>query len=848
MSDQTRPEDLPNDAPRPPEELAALKRIWATPRGWALPSAVNNTVIGLFYIGAAFLFFCLAGVLALVMRAQLAVPGNDLVSQELYNQIFTVHGTTMMFLFAVPAVEALGVLFLPQMLAARDLPFPRLSAFAIWAYVIGGLVFFSTVFYGLAPDGGWFMYPPLTLTAFSPGDNADFWLLGIGFIEISAIAGAIEIIVGVLKTRPPGMTLAKMPIFAWAMLVFAGMIVFAFPAVILATMLLEVERAFGWPFFTAAAGGDPLLWQHLFWFFGHPEVYIIFLPAAGLVSMIVSTAARGPLIGHNLIVVALIATGFFSFGLWVHHMFTTGLPALSTSFFAAASMAVAVPSGIQIFSWIATIASSKKRFRLTTPSLFVLGAMFIFVMGGLTGVMVAMVPFDWQAHDTYFVVAHFHYVLIGGMVFPLFAAFYYWAPMVSKKLLSERLGRWAFGLMFTGFHIAFLPMHLTGLRGMPRRVWTYPADLGWDVLNLISTIGAFTIAAGVAVFIADLIRNFRVGEGGAENPWDAGTLEFLPQDTYSARSIPRVTSREPLWDQPTLAEEVREGRHYLPYLATGGRETLVTSPITAEPQYVARMPGAGWTHVLAAVFTAACFLLLTIKVVVPAIACGLGAIVCVIVWLWPLDRGAERGMVPIARNEKVPDYVTGPMSHGWWAMVILMLVAGSLYLAYVFSYLYLWTVSPEVWPLGGNAPAPPNGLWPLSAGALMAASAGAFVIATRTLGPNDAPRIVTPLLILLGALGLAAGVGVEIFGHWQGGLRPTDSSYGAMVYMAGVLTAQIAVAVLIMAGFQLARHYTGRLDCVRKAGLEATMLLACYGAAQGLVGLLLVHGFPRAAG
>ena len=392
------------------------------------------------------------------MRLQLAVPSNTFLSQETYNQIFTMHGTVMMFLFAVPVVEAMGILMLPQMLGARDLPFPRLGAFAFWAYFVGGMVFFGTLFFDLAPNGGWFMYPPLTSTQFSPGVGADFWLLGIGFIEISAIAGAIEIIVGVLRTRAPGMSLDKLPMFAWTMLIFAGMIVFAFPAVILATMLLELERAFGWPFFIAAKGGDPLLWQHLFWFFGHPEVYIIFLPAAGMVSMIVPTMARTPLVGYNLIVVALIATGFFSFGLWVHHMFTTGIPALSLSFFSAASMAVSLPSGIQIFAWIATIASG--RLTLATPSLFVLGFIFIFTLGGLTGVMVAMVPFDWQAHDTYFVVAHLHYVLVGGMVFPLFAGIYYWAPAFSRRALSERLGRWTFALMFVGFNVAFFPMHI----------------------------------------------------------------------------------------------------------------------------------------------------------------------------------------------------------------------------------------------------------------------------------------------------------------------------------------------------------------------------------------------------
>src|SRR5688572_6413712 len=542
MATRDRELDYPNAAPRPAGELAELQRIWASPKGWRIVTDVNNTVIGYFYVATALLFFLLAGILALLMRLQLAVPSNTFLSQEAYNQIFTMHGTVMMFLFAVPAVEAMGMLLLPQMVGARDLPFPRLGAFAFWAYFIGGMVFFSTLFFDLAPSGGWFMYPPLTSTQYSPGIGADFWLLGIGFIEISAIAGAIEIIVGVLRTRAPGMSLDKLPIFAWTMLIFAGMIVFAFPAVILATILLELERAFGWPFFVAAKGGDPLLWQHLFWFFGHPEVYIIFLPAAGMVSMIIPTMSRTPLIGYNLIVVALIATGFFSFGLWVHHMFTTGIPLLSLSFFSAASMAVSLPSGIQVFAWIATIASG--RLTLATPSLFILGFLFIFTLGGLTGVMVAMVPFDWQAHDTYFVVAHFHYVLVGGMVFPLFAAFYYWAPAFSSRPLSERLGRWTFWLMFIGFNVAFFPMHLSGLMGMPRRVYTYPEAIGWTGLNFVSTAGAFILAAGVLVFVADMVLRFRPTlSDAAGNIWGAGTLEWLNNDAYAARSIPRVFDR-----------------------------------------------------------------------------------------------------------------------------------------------------------------------------------------------------------------------------------------------------------------------------------------------------------------
>jgi cytochrome c oxidase subunit I+III len=835
-----------NPVPRPPGELEELRRVWAAPKGWRIVSAVNNTVVGLLYLGVAFLFFLMAGVLALLMRTQLATGGNDFIGQTLYNQMFTVHGTTMMFLFAVPAMEALGVMLLPQMLAARDLPFPRLSAFAIWAYVIGGLVFFSTIFYDLAPAGGWFMYPPLTLKEYMPGDNADFWLLGIGFIEISAIAGAVEIVVGTLRTRPPGMTLARMPIFAWAMLIFSAMIMFAFPAVILATMMLEIERSFGWPFFTAALGGDALLWQHLFWFFGHPEVYIIFLPAAGLVSMIVPTMARTPLVGYRLIVVALIGTGFFSFGLWVHHMFTTGIPGLSLAFFSAASMAVAVPSGIQVFSWIATIAAGRERLRLTTPSLFVLGFLFIFTVGGLTGVMVAMVPFDFQVHDTYFVVAHFHYVLVGGMVFPLFATFYYWLPMVSRRMLSERLGRWVFWLIFVGFNVTFFPMHLTGLLGMPRRVWTYSSEMGWDTLNLISTVGAYLLAAGVLLFVVDLVRCFRPGQG-PENPWGAGTLEWLPSDVYSTRSIPLVTSREPLWEQPGLVEQVRDGGHFLPGAPTGGRETIVTSPVEAIPEYVIQMPGPGWSPLLAAVFTASFFLLLTVKLVVVASICGVLAIVFCLVWAWGLDPGPGKGEVDIGAGIRLPTYMTGPKSHSWWAMVVLMFVAGSLYLSFAFSYLFLWTVSPEVWAPEGS-PAPPALGWPGASAALLILGSALTAVAGRTLPPPNARGLPTPALIVLALLALLGALGVELLGHLRTGLSASESAYGAMVYLGVVLFGQLALAILIMGLFAVARHAAGRLDRARRATFDNLALLYYYTAAQSLFGLMLVHGFPRLTG
>lgn len=832
--------EYPHTLPRPPDELDRLKAAWALPKGWRIVSAVNNTVIGYLYIATAFGFFVLAGILALLMRTQLAVPDNTFIGQETYNQLFTMHGTVMMFLFAVPAVEAMGVLLLPQMLGARDLPFPRLGAFAFWAYLVGGLVFFCTLFVGMAPRDGWFMYPPLSSERFSPGIGADFWLLGIGFIEISAIAGAIEIIVGVLRTRAPGMTLARMPIFAWTMLILAGMIVFAFPAIILATILLELERAFGWPFFVAERGGDPLLWQHLFWFFGHPEVYIIFLPAAGMVSMIVPAMAGTSLVGQRLIVVALIATGFFSFGLWVHHMFTTGIPARSLGFFSAASMAVSVPSGIQVFAWIATIAAG--RLRLTAASLFVLGFLTVFTLGGLTGVMLAMVPFDWQAHDTYFVVAHFHYVLVGGMVFPLLAAFYYWAPAFSEKPLSERFGKWAFGLIFTGFNVAFFPMHVTGLVGMPRRVYTYPAGLGWDWLNLVSTVGAFMVAAGILVILVDFMRNLRPTlTDAAGNIWKSGTLEWMENHTYGARSVPHVDSLEPLWAHPTMADDVHRGRYYLPGTITGGRETIVTSAVEAEPQYLMRLPGPGWAHVLAAVFTAAFFLLLTVKAVTIALTCGALAVVMIVAWMWNSDP-ASVGRADIGGGIALPTYVSGPVHPAWWAMCVLIAVAGALYLSYVFGYLYLWTVAPQTWPAASARPA---ASWVVLAAALLVASGAALSAAQRTLGRS---RPVFAILVATGLASLAAALVVDILSQWQSGLRPEASGHGAMVYAGAVLQAQVSAAVVVMAAFALMRLARGLLDAERRVVFDNLRLMWIYAVGQGLFGLLLTHGFPRVVG
>jgi cytochrome c oxidase subunit I+III len=630
-----------------------------------------------------------------------------------------------------------------------------------------------------------------------------------------------------------------MPVFAWAMLVFALMVVFAFPAVILATLQLELERAFGWPFFDAARGGDPLLWQHLFWFFGHPEVYIIFLPAAGMVSMILPTMVRAPLVGYRLVVLAIVATGFLSFGLWVHHMFTTGIPRLSLAFFQAASMAVSIPAGIQVFAWIATLA--RRRMRVTVPGLFILGFLFTFVAGGLTGVMLAAVPFDWQAHDTYFVVAHLHYVLIGGMVFPLFAAFYYWTPFVSRHALSERLGRWVFGLMFTGFHVAFFPMHVTGLAGMPRRVHTYAAAAGWDVLNMTSTVGAFMIAAGVALFIVDLARRLRpTMDHNAGDVWDAPTLEWLPTGPHSMRSIPTVKSREPLWDQPGLADEVHEGRHYLPRTATGGRETLLTAPLDARPQFLLRMPPLGWSPFVGAVFTAAFFLLLTGKLVVPAVACGIVAVAALACWAWQLDPAPLAEPIDIGGGVRVPAYASGPDSHSWWGVVVLLLVSGSLYGCALFSYLYLWTVAPRQWPAEASLP----GLVPaLASAALAALSSVAVEVANRELTERRANGVIAALVVGLGLL--AAAVGGEMFA--QRALSPSTSGYGAAVWLLLVLAAWSATAAAATASNAIARAAAGRLDATWRSSFDVARLFWHYAVAQVLAGIVLVHSFPRLA-
>jgi cytochrome c oxidase subunit 1 len=557
---------------------ARLLKSWERPAGlWGWLSTVNHKEIGRRYIITAVIFLALGTILSLIMRTQLARPESGLISAQRYNEIFTMHGTTMMFLFAVPVMEAMAVYLVPLIVGTRNIAFPRLNAFSYWIYLGGAVMLWTAFLIDIGPDTGWFSYVPLSGPEYSPGKRVDFWAQMITFTEVAALAVSVEIVATIFKQRAPGMSLNRIPLFVWAALVTSFMVIFSMPAVTLASSMLIADRLVGTQFYNPVEGGDALLWQHLFWFFGHPEVYIIFIPGLGFVSQITETFCRRPVFGYPVMVLALISIGLLAFGLWVHHMFATGLPRVGYSFYTAASMMVAIPSGIQIFCWIATMWDGKPRF--TTPLLYVVAFIVTFVIGGLTGVMIASVPLDLQLHDTYFIVAHFHYTLIGGAVFPLLGAFTYWFPKVTGRMLSEALGKLTFWLIFLGFNLAFMPMHWTGIIGMPRRVYTYPTDMGWDTLNLVSTAGAFMAALGGLLFLLNLVRSARNGAAAGPNPWDASSLEWAtssPPPPYNFAHIPVVTSRTPLWDN-------RDALPVMSGLRIDDRELLLTTVIDARP-------------------------------------------------------------------------------------------------------------------------------------------------------------------------------------------------------------------------------------------------------------------------
>ena len=825
-----------------------FEQVWESPKGiFGWLQTIDNVPIAVRYMATSFAFFLIGGILALIMRVQLARPENGFVDAATYNQLFTMHGTTMMFLFVIPFLEAFANYLIPLLNGTRDLPFPRLTALSYWTYLFGGIFIYSSFLFGVAPDGGWFAYMPLNLKRYSPGLNMDFWDIGLSVAEVAAIGAAAEMIVGILRMRAPGMSLNRMPFFCWAMLVTSVMIVFAFTPLIVGTAMMELDRKEITRYFDATHGGDPLLWQHIFWVFGHPEVYIMFLPAVGIMSHVVQTFSRRPVMSYTLMVLALVATAFLAFGLWVHHMYTTGISPLGMGFFAAASMAVSIPSAIQVFGWIATIWAGKPVWR--TPLLFALGGLVIFVIGGVTGVMVASVPFDLQAHDSYFIVAHLHYVLIGGVLFPIFAGLYYWIPKFSGKRMGERLGKWNAALMFAGFNLAFLPMHWSGLHGMPRRVYTYATGVGLEWYNLLSTIGAFVLALGVLLFLVNLFLSLRSGEAAGNDPWGGDTLEWSqpspPQNAQFAQ-LPVVRSRHPLWDQSTLRPvehddpAVASAVHMLSYAPSRWRGSLVVDVLDGHPIGLAHLPRrSAWPF-----FTAVALTLLFVAALLDhagiALAGAVALIVALIGWFWPVHT--ERIAIDEAHENRVfglPLMIGERSSNGYWGTAVLTVILCVALATLVTSHAYL-ADNPSALPAGRVPP-------PLASALLATMAALLAMISTRvlTFACDQRRDLLRGVALAVSVALWVAFLGLALATWRDGGFVPSRDAYDSSVLGLLAYPGLVAIAAIGMHGVGLLWAVRAPND-PRGRGVALNSSLVSYTAVLAwLAAFGAVHVWPR---
>jgi cytochrome c oxidase subunit I len=793
------------DTPWARARIGRLERIWAQPHGvlgWL--TTTDHKRIGLMYLFTSLIFFGAGGVEALLIRTQLIGPDLHVLSPQAYDQVFTMHGVTMIFLFVIPMTTgAFGNYLIPLQIGARDMAFPRMNALSFWIFAASGVFMYMGLAVGQAPSAGWFNYVPLAARAYSPDRGIDFYALGLILNAISSTAAAANFIVTIFRLRAPGMSVNRMPLFCYAFLATAFALIFALPALTLDLLMLEADRRLGFHFFDATAGGDPLLWQHLFWIFGHPEVYIIILPAFGIATSIIPAFTRRRMVAFPLVALAELLVAFIGFGVWAHHMFATGLSTTTAVYFAAASLIIVIPSGIQLFAWIMTIVTGMPMFR--TPLLFIVGFIVFFLLGGLSGVMVAAIPFDQQVTDTYFIVAHFHFVIFGAAVFPILGGLYFWFPKVTGRMYHEGLAVLSFWLTFIGTAVTFFPMHILGLVGMPRREYTYPSGMGWTGLNLVETIGSYVLAAGLVAMVVNLARSLLRGPPAGPDPWNAPTLEWAttsPPPPYNFAVIPAVSSPYPMWDREDRAADRRaldEGARVF----DEGEQVPTSTVLDGVPGEVIEPPSqSGKPIVLALTLSAVFTMLLLEHWVAAAVFAGVAALV--LFW-WH----AQEATVDVWRGGSLP--------LGVWGMLMLIFTEGALFVTLLGSYWYL-RFHDTAWPPRG-IPDPKVAL-PLVMTAVLLASVVPVVLAARAAraGRAGAARglLALALVVQLGYL----AVQILLVRHDLLDFSPRGHAYGSMYFgMIALHHAHVVAGVLLSAG--LLAKLAGGLTAYRVTGLRA---------------------------
>jgi len=800
------------DTPQARARMGRLERIWAEPGGvlgWL--KTTDHKRIGLMYLFATLIFFGAGGIEALLVRTQLIGPDLHVLSPKAYDQVFTMHGVTMIFLFVIPMTTgAFGNYLIPLQIGARDMAFPRLNALSFWIFAASGIFMYMGLAVGQAPDAGWFNYVPLASRTFSPDRGIDFYALGLIFNSVSTTAASANFIVTIFRMRAPGMSVNRMPLFCYAFLATAFALIFALPALTLALLMLEADRRLGFHFYDVTAGGDPVLWQHLFWIFAHPEVYIIILPAFGIATSIIPAFTRRRMVAFPLVALAELLVAFIGFGVWAHHMFATGLSTGTAVFFAAASLIIVIPSGIQLFAWILTIVTGTPAFR--TPLLFIVGFIVFFLMGGLTGVMVAAIPFDQQVTDTYFIVAHFHFVIFGAAVFPILGGLFFWFPKVTGRLYHEGMGVLSFWLTFVGTTLTFFPMHILGLIGMPRRQYTYPGGMGWTGWNLVETIGSYILAAGLVLIVVNLGRSLFRGAPAGPDPWRAPTLEWAttsPPPEYNFAVIPAVTSPYPMWDLEDRAAD-RRALHEGVRVFEDGEQTPSSSLLDGELDEVLEPPSESGKPILFALALSALFTMLLLEHWVTA---GVFAAVGVLVLVW---WHGEEAAAAARRHISLP--------LGVWGMVMAIFTEGALFFTLLGSYWYLRFRDTQ-WPPPGIAD--PKLTLPLVMTGVLLISAVPVVLAARAARADRAGAarglLALGLVIQLGYL----AVQVLLFRHDLLDFSPRGSAYGS-VYFGMLALHHVHVVVGILLSCALLARLAGGLTSYRVTGMRAIAFYWCF--------------------